>query len=313
MTVSFTELRDEYTKLLSTMVHKNASWSKTFNITSAKLSKNASIYKKISKATGGIPWEFIAVIHHLECGGNFSKHLHNGDSLKRKTVRVPAGRPLKGNGPFTFFESAVDALTMKGFDKIVDWSTERMVYELERYNGFGYRTYRNINSPYLWSGTNHYSKGKYVADGKYDSQAVSKQTGAVPVLLILLSYKSDSTSKTDVKKVESQPLTRDEVVNKSTKLSTLKKIRDFVVFLIASVGGLITADNLLLAKGWIGELAQAVGIGQLFGIAAILIFVWGLSRWIEDKSIQDYNDGRYIPSSAVKNQEREDSTSKTGE
>ena len=32
------------------------------------------------------PWYVIAVIHNMECGLDFTKHLHDGDSLKRRTV-----------------------------------------------------------------------------------------------------------------------------------------------------------------------------------------------------------------------------------
>ena len=35
---------------------------------------------------------------------------------------------------------------------------------------------------YLWSKTNHYSKGKYVYDGVYDPNAVSSQVGAMATL-----------------------------------------------------------------------------------------------------------------------------------
>ena len=133
-----------------------------------------------------IPWYFIGIIHHLESGGNFRSHLHNGDPLSARTKNVPAGRPASGQPPFTWSESAFDALTMKGLDKITSWPIERILYELERYNGFGYFS-KGVNSPYLWSMTNLYSRGKYVSDGKYDPSAVSKQVGAAAILKILLA------------------------------------------------------------------------------------------------------------------------------
>ena len=59
----------------------------------------------------GIPWQFIAIIHSLECGCDFKLHLHNGDPLTARTVQVPAGRPVAGNPPFTWEASAeVDIL-----------------------------------------------------------------------------------------------------------------------------------------------------------------------------------------------------------
>ena len=39
-----------------------------------------------------------------------------------------------------------------------------------------------VPSPYLWSGTNVYTRGKFVRDGVYDPNAVSAQIGAVALL-----------------------------------------------------------------------------------------------------------------------------------
>ena len=52
-----------------------------------------------------VPWWFVAVIHQMEGSRNFHTHLHNGDPLTHRTVRVPRNRP-PGNPPFTFEESA---------------------------------------------------------------------------------------------------------------------------------------------------------------------------------------------------------------
>ncbi|GGE56557.1 hypothetical protein EV200_103122 [Pedobacter psychrotolerans] len=130
-----------------------------------------------------IPWYFIACAHYLECTFDFKKHLHNGDPLSGYTVRVPANRPKVGHGPpFTFEESAVDALKFMKLNEISNWSLPTVLRKLEAYNGFGYFKYHSINSPYLWSYSNQYAKGKYVADGKFDAEAVSKQMGAAVIL-----------------------------------------------------------------------------------------------------------------------------------
>lgn len=132
---------------------------------------------------GRIPWYFIACVHYLECSFSFKKHLHNGDPLTGYTVQVPAGRPKVGHAPpFTFEESAVDALKLMGFDKVTSWKLPFILRKLEAYNGFGYFKYHNMNSPYLWSYSNHYTKGKYVKDGKFDKNAVSAQTGSAVIL-----------------------------------------------------------------------------------------------------------------------------------
>lgn len=149
---------------------------------------NRPHYDPISLATG-VPWFVVGIIHSLECSKfpAMTQHLHNGDSLKGPTRQVPAGRPQKEGGPFTFQESAIDALTMKGkeFDKITDWSIPRIAYVLETYNGFGYVP-RHINSPYLWSYTDQYRSGKYIADRVWSQSAVSKQCGGMAVLKVLM-------------------------------------------------------------------------------------------------------------------------------
>lgn len=124
-----------------------------------------------------VPWVFVGLIHGMECGFNFAGHLHNGDRLTARTVNVPKGCPKRGEPPFTWLQSAQDALRMKKLDEVTDWSVPRMLYLLEAYNGFGYRR-RGLPSPYLWSFSNIYEKGKFVADGKFDPSAVSKQCGA---------------------------------------------------------------------------------------------------------------------------------------
>ena len=161
-----------------------------------QLIANRSKYLEVANIIK-MPWYVIACIHSMEAGGNFSKHLHNGDSLAKRTVHVPARRPIAdpaagkdkdGNWlPYTWKESALDALRLKGCDKITDWSIPRILYLMEGYNGYGYRQYHpNVNTPYLWSFTNHYVKGKYVADGKWDANAVSLQVGAACLLKLLI-------------------------------------------------------------------------------------------------------------------------------
>jgi lysozyme family protein len=129
-----------------------------------------------------IPWYFIACVHYLECSFSFKKHLHNGDPLSGYTIHVPVHRPKVGHGaPFTFEESAVDALKLMNYDKVTNWSLPFILQKLEGYNGFGY-TNRGINSPYLWSYSNQYVKGKYTKDRTFSANAVSEQMGAAVIL-----------------------------------------------------------------------------------------------------------------------------------
>ena len=180
--VSFTPaLSAEYENLFNTCVITDGRLPEVEAVI-AKLLTNQSRYAAVGDPFG-IPWYFIAVIHNMEASLNFSKHLHNGDALTARTVHDPPGRPKTGNPPFTWEESAADALTMRGLGKVTDWSLAGTLYQLEGYNGWGYRLYHpHVKSPYLWSGSNLYTSGKYVADGTWSDTARSAQCGAAVLL-----------------------------------------------------------------------------------------------------------------------------------
>lgn len=134
----------------------------------------------------GVPWHVVGLIHVLESSGSFATHLHNGDPLTARTVRVPKGRPKRGQPPFTWEESASDALVFDGLHRWKDWSLPGTLFVLERFNGFGYRN-KGIHSPYLWSFSKHYTKGKFVADGVFSATAVSNQCGAAVLLFRMVT------------------------------------------------------------------------------------------------------------------------------
>jgi len=168
-------LRKEYTDLdLTCQVRQD----RTADVAAVaqKLQASRARYEAVGNPLG-IPWEFVAAVHQMECSARFDLHLHNGDPLTARTTHVPAGRPLAGAPPFTWQESATDALTFMKLHEVKDWSVAGTLYQMEKYNGFGYRK-RNIFTPYLWAGSNHYVAGKFVRDGKFDPAAVSKQIGA---------------------------------------------------------------------------------------------------------------------------------------
>ena len=119
--------------------------------------KNRAAYEAVALDLR-IPWHFISVIHNMESGLNFSRHLHNGDPLNARTVHNPDGRPKTGSPPFTWETSAKDALMMKGLNAEKDWSISGLLYQIEGYNGWGYRLYHtHVLSPYLWSYSNYYT------------------------------------------------------------------------------------------------------------------------------------------------------------
>ncbi|MBK7564795.1 MAG: hypothetical protein IPI21_11155 [Propionivibrio sp.] len=130
-----------------------------------RLTQGQPTYQQVG-AELNIPWAFIGITHGMECGFNFKGHLHNGDPLTARTVQVPKGRPATGNPPFTWSQSARDALICKGYHQVTDWSVPHMLHLFERYNGMGYRR-RGVPTP--TSGAfQSVREGKFVADGHFD-------------------------------------------------------------------------------------------------------------------------------------------------
>jgi len=148
-----------------------------------KLLQYRQRYAAVAAKTG-VPWWFIGVVHALEASFNFNGHLHNGEPLTARTVQVPKNRPPVWSPPNDWESSALDALTYERLIGLDDWSVAAALYRWESYNGFGYYR-RKINSPYLWSFSEHYTKGKFVSDGKFNPDAVSKQCGAAVMLRAL--------------------------------------------------------------------------------------------------------------------------------
>lgn len=150
----------------------------------AMMRRSRGQYQRVEAATG-VPWHFIAATHALEASFNFRAHLHNGDfPLSARTRQVPAGRPSVWLPPSDWESSAKDALGLLGYAGQTDWSLERTLYRLEAYNGLGYRR-RGVPTPYLWSFSNHYDRGKFIADGRFSATARSQQCGAAVMLKLL--------------------------------------------------------------------------------------------------------------------------------
>ena len=146
---------------------------------------NKPRYEIVSKTTG-VPWFVIGSLHNMESNCDFTTHLHNGDPLTARTIQTPKGRPVDGNPPFKWEVSAIDALGYDHLTNVGDWSLEATLFRMEAYNGFGNRAH-NINSPYLWSYSNQYTKGKYVKDKVWSDTAVSAQCGAAVLLKRLIA------------------------------------------------------------------------------------------------------------------------------
>lgn len=185
MRTRFSELKAEYEDLWASITIRPEREDDVHAIVDRILLQRDR-YTAVERDTG-VPWRVVACIHSMESSLSFFGHLHNGDPLTARTVHVPAGRPRTGRPPFTWEESAIDALRMKETDQVSTFTIPESLWYLERYNGFGYRgggrnTTPPMRSPYLWSFTTHYVKGKYVADGHFDPHAISRQAGAAALL-----------------------------------------------------------------------------------------------------------------------------------
>jgi lysozyme family protein len=140
-------------------------------------------YIFVSSKTG-VPWAVIAVIHERESSQDWTASLAQGDPWSRVSVHVPAGR-----GPFkSWEEAAIDALVdcAPYAAQNRDWSIGGTLTKLEEYNGLGYAS-RGKPSPYIWSGTDQYTRGKYVRDGVYDPEAIDTQLGCAGLLLAMMA------------------------------------------------------------------------------------------------------------------------------
>lgn len=211
---TFLSLKKQYANLWHTIEIK-PDWRSKLDAAANKIILNRDKYERVQAETG-VPWFVVGVIHMRESNCNFSTHLHNGDSLKARTYRVPKGRPANGKPPFDWYFSAADALKMKGLHQLPGWDIETVLYQLERYNGFGYRQYHKATlSPYLWQGTGHYCDadsacGKYVADGRFSSTEADKQCGAAAVLKVLeeMGYATFAVKQTVRETVKESPVAK---------------------------------------------------------------------------------------------------------
>lgn len=156
-----------------------------FKAVADRILLNKARYQAVEKLTG-VPWWFIGVVHYRESNLDFDTYLGNGQSLKKKTTIVP-----KGRGPFaTWEDGAVDALVNASpyAAKNKKWDVGSSLELLEKYNGLGYYT-KGVPSPYVWSGTDQYTSGKYIADHVYSAGTVDKQLGVAGILKFLGVFK----------------------------------------------------------------------------------------------------------------------------
>lgn len=185
---TFEETQAGYSNLWRSATLKGGADAQNADLFADKIIAAEQRYRAVQAATG-VPWYFIGALHMREASNNFDGVLHNGERIigtGRLTTLVPANR-----GPFNSWEeSAIDALKLKGMHRVQAWSAARMLYDAEVFNGLGY-VGKGINSPYVWAGTNHEQRGKYVADHVFSYTAEDTQLGVAAVLIRLAQMRPD--------------------------------------------------------------------------------------------------------------------------
>lgn len=182
-----------------------------------------------------VPWYVIAVTKEMEAGPDpgFLCSIAQGDSWDQVSRHVP-----KGRGPFdSWYEAADDALIKCAPYMALwkNWTTGGTLTILMKYNGVG-QFLMGVPSAYLFSGTTVYVKGKYVADGKYDPEAVSKQIGVAALLLGMQKFDASVTFATEnvAPRASSDP--PKDIVDDATK--SARRVRT-----AAGAGGAAGAGN----------------------------------------------------------------------
>lgn len=146
--------------------------------------ENQDVYEQISIETG-VPPALIAALHYRESACDFGTYLHNGQPLGQPTTIVPKNVCFDN-----FHDAAVAALNsaqaQKGISLSQDSDIVLMMTFAELYNGTGYTDYHDMASPYVFSGTDVYEKGKYVSDGSFSSETVDKQPGVYILVMSVM-------------------------------------------------------------------------------------------------------------------------------
>jgi lysozyme family protein len=172
----FTKLKPEYSMLLAAMVVR-PDHLKIVDEVAAKLLACKSRYLEVT-ALDGVPAVYIGPSFEREASNNFTKNPAQGWSLHSVSKIIPH------NGPFPDWRTAaIAAYKLNGLDKIGadNWTWELICFYGELFNGFGYRDYHHMHSPYLWGGTNIQTVGKYTSDGAFDPAHMDEQLGIIPV------------------------------------------------------------------------------------------------------------------------------------
>jgi len=172
----FNKLKAEYSQLLSLMVVRPESVERVDRVATQILTYR-SRFEEVSRLNG-VPAIFIGATFYREASLDFTKNPAQGWPLNSRSKIVPH------NGPFPDWKSAaLAAYHLNGLDAIgaANWTWELMCFYGEAFNGFGYRDYHKMHSPYLWGGTNIQTVGKYTEDRSFAKDKWDIQIGIIPL------------------------------------------------------------------------------------------------------------------------------------
>jgi hypothetical protein len=211
-------------------------------------------------------------------------------------VQVP-----KGRGPFASWEdSAIDALELKKLSTIRKWSIERIAYTMEQFNGFGYRRSTiDHASPYLWSGTCHYERGKFVADGRYNAATVSSQPGGMPILKAVAAHcginlvsecgaigeaPSELTSASYRKAEDVLPATSDQkplvqsTTAQASSVSTVASVYSAQAVIKTELAAAQLEGSISWGKFALGLLTSEVFLASMVAVIGMIYVLWDRNR-----------------------------------
>lgn len=129
-------------------------------------------YQAIADQTD-LPLMLIAAIHHREYGGNLNYSMTNGSEIGKANFVADAVKTIKSSGRWKAFHNAIGM--GKGTRNLL-----AMLQYAELWNGTGCADNGRINA-YLYSGTNIYTKGKYLNSG-WSPNFEDRQAGVLCLL-----------------------------------------------------------------------------------------------------------------------------------
>lgn len=172
----FEALKPEYSQLLSVMAVRPEK-RELVDKAAVRIIGFRQRFEQVT-AADGVPVIFQGPSFYREADLDFAKNPAQGWPL------TSISRIIPHNGPFrTWFDAAVAAYRENGLDRVGvgNWTWELICFYAEMFNGFGYRDFHRMHSPYLWGGTNIQTVGKYTADDEFDAAHMDEQLGVIPI------------------------------------------------------------------------------------------------------------------------------------